>query len=157
MEGAVAVGEVDDGQDRAVVADGLGEIRLVALIGAGSDVAAGGGDLALGIDEEDRPGAGIGPERLQPLLDVDRSARAERQRQERVARQQKRDDLMALHRALDAAGVEGGAQAGVRQLGGAEAAREVDLTREDRGQSGENDGGDRHPSPETGRHARGLR
>ena len=107
------------------------EVGLVAVVLLARALVAGGDDAALGVEQEDRAGADLLAEAREPLLGAVVLARAQREDQDRVAREQERHHRVALHRALDRAGVERGAHRRVGVLVLGEGAGEIAVARPD--------------------------
>ena len=150
VEAVGAVVVLDDREDGAGVVLGGGEVGLVAVVLLARALVARRDDPALGVEQEDRAGADLLAEARQPLLGALVLARAQRQDQDRVAREQQRHHRMALHRALDRAGVERGAHRRVGVLVLAEGAGEVDVARPDHQQHAEDRGEERRHASRNG-------
>ena len=148
-EGAVVV--LDDGEDGGGVLLGGGEIGLVAVVLLARALVAGRHDAALGVEQEDRAGADLLAEGGQPVLGAAELARAQRQDQDGVAREQQRHHRMPLDRRLDRAGVERGADRGVGLLLVAEGAGEVDVAGPDHQEHPDHGGQEAGTRPEAAR------
>ncbi len=131
VEAVAAVVVLGDREDRRRIGFGEGVVGLVALVLLARAVVAGGDDAAFGVEQEDRAGAEFVLEGGEAFLGAGVGAGLEREDQDRVAGEEQRHHGMALDRALDRSGVEGGAHGGVGVLVLGEGAGQVGVARPD--------------------------
>jgi hypothetical protein len=135
-------------QDRRRIRPGEQEIGLVALVLLAGPLVAGGDDPAFVVEQEDRAGADLLAEALEPLLGAAVFVRAQCEDQDRVAGEQERDDRVPLHRALDRSGIERRAECAVDVLVLGEGAGQIAVARPDDEEGSDHAGDDAHARPD---------